>query len=214
MAVGKEEQNRKLTEAEKRRMDRFEKMSADLEARGYKRCELTVGVVRANVLTIVLGLPICFLGLAIFFLVNRGRDLDLGFTINFLPLAVLLLVLTVVHELIHGITWSFFAEHHWADIEFGFIKEYLTPYCTAKNPLPLGGYILGGLMPMIVLGIVPTVWAIATGNFSLLIVGLAMTLGGGGDLMIVLMLLRHKSDAREKLILDHPTQAGSVIFER
>jgi hypothetical protein len=41
-----------------------------------------------------------------------------------------------------------------------------------------------------------------------------MTLGGGGDLMIVHMLLRHKSDAREKLILDHPTQAGSVIFER
>lgn len=214
MAVGKEERDRKLTKAEERRLKRFERMSVDLEAQGYRRCELTVGVVRANVLTLALGLPLCLLGFVVFLVVNKGRDMTLGLSIDFLPLIVLLLVLTVVHELIHGITWSFFAEHGWADIEFGLIVMYLTPYCTAKSPLPLGGYILGGLMPMILLGIVPTVWAIATADFGLLLLGLAMTLGGGGDLMIVLMLLRHKSDARERLILDHPTQAGSVILER
>ena len=36
------------------------------------------------------------------------------------------IVLVVAHEFIHGLTWSMFSEHHFKDIDFGFMKEFFT----------------------------------------------------------------------------------------
>ena len=46
--------------------------------------------------------------------------------------------------------------------------------------------------------------------------GIVMLLSAGGDLMIVVKLLTFKkqNESTEVLIYDHPTQAGSVIFEK
>ena len=214
MAVDERERQRELSAAEQARLERYERVSAELVAQGYQRSELTIGIVRANVLTLVLGLPFVVVGVLAFFLANHGRDVALGLADRSFLMIGLVLVLVVVHELIHGLTWSIFSAHHWADIEFGFMKEYLTPYCTAASPLPRGGYILGALMPMITLGLVPTIYAIATADLGLLVVGIIMTLAGGGDLLIVIELLRHKSRAQDVLVYDHPTQAGAVVFER
>lgn len=126
---------------------------------------------------------------------------------------VLLVVLICVHELIHGITWAIFAPSHWKTVEFGFIKEYLTPYCTCGEPLKKWQYIIGALMPTILLGILPASVAVFTGSWLLLILGIALIFGGGGDLTIVLELLRHRSTAREVLYIDHPYAAGVVAFE-
>ena len=43
-----------------------------------------------------------------------------------------------------------------------------------------------------------------------------MILSAGGDIMIVMKVLAYKSQSssEEILIYDHPTQAGSVVFER
>ena len=43
---------------------------------------------------------------------------------------------------------------------------------------------------------------------------MVMILGAAGDILIVIELLRYRSNAAEKLIYDHPTQAGCVVFER
>ena len=212
MAVGNREQNRKLTEAEQKRLARFNQHCTELEAQGYRKTELTVGIVKANVVTIAVSIPLIAAALALFLLVNHSPIDPHAAASPLVFIAVLALI--VVHELIHGFTWSFFAPHRFADIEFGFMKEYLTPYCTCTAPLPREGYIVGSLAPLVTLGIIPTAVAIATGSFTLLVVGLFMILGAGGDVMIVLMLLRHKSSASEQLICDHPTQAGSVLFER
>jgi hypothetical protein len=47
-------------------------------------------------------------------------------------------------------------------------------------------------------------------------IGIVMTLSAGGDLMIVWKVMRYKKQegSEEILIYDHPTQAGSVIFEK
>ena len=127
---------------------------------------------------------------------------------------VSLIVLTVVHELIHGFTWSIFAENSMKDIELGFMKQYLTPYATCCTSLKKSGYILGALTPLIVLGIIPLIIAIATGSALLLAIGLIMTIFAGGDIMIVCKLITHRSAAGEKLIYDHPTQAGCYVFEK
>ena len=75
---------------------------------------------------------------------------------------------------------------------------------------------MGALMPCVVLGILPTAIGILLGSHLLFWTGIVMILTAGGDIMIVMKVLAYKSQngAEEILIYDHPTQAGSVIFER
>ena len=216
MVKDKKEQHRKLSPTEQRRLQHFQSLSERLEAQGYQRKELTVGIVAANVFAVLLGIPVIIVGLILFFLRHAEH---LGSAISLMGRASLLLVvvffaLIVVHEGIHGLTWSIFAENHLKDIEFVFMKEYLTPYCTCKCPLSKGKYIIGALMPLIILGIIPMAVGIAAGSMLLLLIGIIMVLSAGGDIMIVMNIMKYKSRSEDVLYLDHPTQAGGVIFEK
>ena len=55
MVKDEKEKKRVLTEAEKRRLANYEKLSEEYEARGFRRTELTVGIVKANVFAILYG---------------------------------------------------------------------------------------------------------------------------------------------------------------
>jgi hypothetical protein len=131
-----------------------------------------------------------------------------------LPMLAVFIALVFVHEGLHGVTWALFAENGFKDIEFGLMKELLTPYCTCAAPLKKGQYILGALMPLIVLGLIPTAAGILSGSLFWTIIGLMMVLSAGGDMLIVLKLLLWKSGAAEQRFVDHPTLAGLAAFER
>ena len=60
---------------------------------------------------------------------------------DFVLIFLFCLLLIFVHELIHGITWAVFAKKGRKAISFGFIPQYLTPYCTCNEPLKKGEYI-------------------------------------------------------------------------
>ena len=207
------EKSRELSPAEERRLRRFEELSEELTGQGYRRVELTVSIVKANIFGVVLLLPLLIVGIGLFFLHNHSVSGGLGM-LNPILFLVLLFALIVVHELIHGLSWSLFAEHHWKDIEFGFMKQYLTPYCTCGVPLKKGAYIFGALMPLILLGILPVIAGILTGSFGLLLLGIIMADSAAGDIMIVWKILRYRSEAETIVYIDHPTQAGGVIFEK
>ena len=210
-----EETNRKLSAKEQKRLSAFEATCESYLQQGYKMSNLTVGIVKANLLTLLLAIPVIAIGVLLFAWANPLsllRPTPQG-SVLFIALFV---VLIVAHELIHGLTWSFFTEHRFKDVEFGFMKEYLTPYCTCKVPLSKGHYILGALMPCITLGIIPTALGILLGSSLLFWVGIIMFLSAAGDLMIIFKVLTFKKrpSSSEILIFDHPTQAGSVIFEK
>lgn len=207
------EVGRKLTEAEFRRKEQFEAQREKLLREGYREKNLTIGVVYANVMAFILGLPPAVILGALFFWRNQsGAGTVTAETA--LLLLILLLVLAVVHELIHGVTWAIFAEGHVKAIEFGFIARYLTPYCCCKSPLGKYVYALGAFMPTLLLGILPAVIAIWNGSWLLLLVGILMIFCGGGDLTIILKMFTYRSDSREQLYLDHPYECGLVLFER
>ena len=208
-----DEDKRKLTAAEQRRLAHLEEISERLLAQGYRRVELTIGIVRANVIVLAAMIPVFAAGIALFVLCNQPLSITFQ-PLGFIWFLLLYFALIVVHELVHGITWGIFAAHHFKDIEFGVMWQLLTPYCTCTVPLAKGQYFLGALMPLIALGIIPTAIAIACGSLFWLIIGLVMILSAGGDVLIVLKLLRYKTDAQEILIYDHPTKGGSIIFER
>ena len=211
----KEEKNRKLSPKEQRRLNVFEETCERLSQEGYKKTDLTISIVKANLFVFLLAIPVVAIGVLLFAWKNPISLLTPS-PQGSLLFVVLFIVLIVAHELIHGLTWSLYAEHHFKDIEFGFMKKYLTPYCTCTTPLLKSHYIMGALMPCVVLGILPTAIGILLGSHLLFWTGIVMILAAGGDIMIVMKVLAYKSQNRseEILIYDHPTEAGSVIFEK
>ena len=210
------ELNRTLSEAEQKRLAAFEAQSENLKAQGYRRVDLTVSIVKANVFAIILLFPVMALGMWLFLLKNGSLAGGIAFkSIGGLLLFVLVMaVLVVAHELIHGLSWSLFTPHRFGDIEFGFMKQYLTPYCACLVPLTKGQYIFGALMPLVLLGILPMAAGILMGSMATLFMGIVMTVSAAGDIMIVWCLLTYRSQAETVVYMDHPTQAGGVIFEK
>ncbi len=215
--MGKEfekEKARELTPTEKRRLERFESICADMEQKGYRKVDLTIGIVWANVMTFIIAIPIIAVGIILFVVCNPGVAPLITWKWGLKVLFVVMLVLVLVHELIHAVTWSFFAENRLKDVELGFMKQYLTPYATCLTPLKKPGYITGALMPMTVLGLIPLIISIVIGSPFLLYLSIVMMICAGGDMIIAWKLLTYRSKAKEIMIYDHPTQAGSVIFEK
>jgi len=203
---------RELTAQEEKRKERFEEIARGLEADGWDRHDLILDLSRANVVLTLVSIPAVILSGLLFFSV-LGSDV-LPDRVPLLPFILELLVLTVVHELIHGVTWSRFCSNGWRDIEFGMIWKTLNPYCTCATPLPRGQYIAGALMPLIVLGVIPFTAGLILHDLSVYAVGLVMILGAGGDIMMVIKLLRFRPQGDEELVYDHPYEGGCVVFVR
>ena len=153
----------------------------------------------ANVMALFLPLPFVALACTAYFRANPSEagaaDISSGiWGIPFMYLAALI-ILIVVHELIHGITWAVFAKNHFRSIDFGVIWKMITPYCTCSEPLKKWQYITGGAMPTLILGGGLTAVAAACSSFPLLFLAVIMIFGGGGDIFIILKMLMFAPEA-------------------
>ena len=143
----------------------------------------------------------------------NGFDLG-GISLGFVVAAFLLIPLTILHELIHGITWGFFAKNHFHSIDFGFIWSSFSPYCTCSEPLEKWQYLLGTAMPTLVLGGGAAVVSVMTNQLLLFILAEYMILSGGGDFLIILKSMLYRTDKQESVYCDHPYECGFVVFEK
>lgn len=207
-------EQRILTHAESARKEEFETKTRELESQGYTKNDLTVSVMRANVMALVIMIPVIVLFTFLFINVNH-RAITMDYTgVTLLLFLVIFIILVVVHEGIHGLTWACFTKDHLKGISFGFIMKSMTPYCTCKTELTRSAYITGTLMPTILLGILPSVIGIVLNNVFIFDLGLVLILSGGGDAYIVYKLVSHKIKGSECLCIDHPYECGVVTFEK
>jgi hypothetical protein len=196
------------SETKKRdRIENYELLRTEMANRGYKEKICTISVLKANILAIIITVPIIAVCLAIY---NNKWD---GGTFSLSPFRILLFLIIliacfVIHEVLHGLTWGLFCKQKWRSIHLGVMWNQLTPYCHCKEMLNWGSYILGGTMPLIVLGIGLFISAFLLGNMMLLVISLINILTAGGDITIVFMLLKHKN----ALVFDHPTECGFIVF--
>ncbi len=207
----KEKKERKLTKAELRRKARFEALAADMEERGWTAHNLTIGVVKANILAFFVMFPFA-LAVAIWYLMVNGSLNEPSLT-DMLLLLVLLIALLAAHEGIHGLVWGLCAPSGFRSIEFGIVWAVLSPYCTCAEPMKKGQYLLGSAMPTLILGFGLGIVAVYTGVSLLLYLAVLMILGGGGDFCIILKLLAYRPQG-EVVYCDHPYEVGLVAFER
>ena len=211
MAPKKKE--RVMTEKELARQKRIDKITEDLARQGYARHDKTISILMANVMAILLSIPFIILFGVWFLAHNDCINFEFSFTKYMLFLVGTILCI-VVHEGLHGLTWGLCAPSKFKTIEFGFMVEKLTPYCTCGEPLKKMQYIFGTFMPCLVLGIIPCIVAVYINSLYLLFLGFLMIMGAGGDLTVILKMLFYKSSSTDIIIMDHPTECGFIVFER
>ena len=174
---------------------------------------VTMSAGSANIFALFIFLPIFILfGLPVIAL--WGWDVFKVGALHFIgqkgQLILTILVGVVVHEVIHGFTWARYTQHGIKSIKFGVKWSYLTPYAHCKEPLKVSQYSIGGALPGIILGILPAILGIITGNTWLIFFGIFFTGAAGGDIL-VLWKLRNYNDTYT--IQDHPTEIGFMVMK-
>jgi putative zincin peptidase len=114
------------------------------------------------------------------------------------------------HELIHALAWSISARRPLSAIRIGFRWRSASPYAHPRDPMAVGAYRVGAIMPALVLGFTPAGIAIVLGQPLLMAWGLVFVLAAGGD-FVVLWLIRGVPPGR--LVEDHPTRAGCRVLQ-
>jgi hypothetical protein len=114
----------------------------------------------------------------------------------------------VVHELIHGIIFALYASNGFRSVTFGFNAKIGAFYCHCREPILVKHYRTAGIAPLIVLGILPLIFGFITGVNWFKTFGLLLTIGGFGDLLVCLKLLKFN---KNRLILDHPYKLGFIL---
>ncbi len=184
----------------------------------YTREDLTIGTGTAQWGALLSFIPFLVLfGIPFFFVYGNTIHIEFqaqlqenGGGLLFWIVIGSFLVGVIVHELIHGLTWAAFAKNGMKSMKFGIIWKWLTPYCHCKEPLSVKHYILGAVMPGIILGILPSIVAVITGNILWFMWGMMFTLAAGGDFMIINLLRKQPLNC---FIKDHPTKVGCYIYK-
>ena len=116
----------------------------------------------------------------------------------------------VLHELIHGIAWMIAGRLSFKQMKFGFQWKSFTPYAHCTVPIRKNAYVIGTIMPAIILGVLPFGISLLNGNGWILIFGILFTFAAIGDFMIIWLI---RSVAGDALVEDHPENAGCYVYE-
>ena len=183
------------------RIENFERIKKAYQAQGYTYKKMEVNIITANVVACVIMVIMAVIGLYAFYLLHNR-------IVIFFPLWLLLcmLISTIVHELLHGVAWSMFCEKKWKSVQFGIIWKMITPYCSCLEPLSWLPYLIGALAPCMILGVVPYIVAIISGNSLLLWFAIFNIAAAGGDLMVAL----HICKDQPSLMMDLPEECGYI----
>jgi len=119
------------------------------------------------------------------------------------------IILVVVHELIHAISWKYAGGLSVSDFKFGIAWKTLSPYCHATQPMTARAYRFGAIMPGILLGLLPIGISTITGDGVLAILGAILTAGAVGDVYVLWLLRDVPGSAR---VIDHPKRAGCIVL--
>ena len=189
---------------------------------GYKKELLTFDLMKANLYAIFSIIPVLILYGVPFVLLWRNTfskvalknfidEFTLGIGGNFVSILLVMTIGVIAHELIHGITWGMYTKNGFKSIKFGVLWKVLTPYCHCSEPLKVKHYITGGIMPAIILGFLPFVYSLFTGNALWLFFGIFFTMSAVGDFLIVNLVRKENMNS---LVLDHPSEVGCYVFRK
>jgi hypothetical protein len=170
--------------------------------------DLSISMARTNVIVSIGTIPVVIVQFMAFILVHGIENLSPTVSLPLLVIAVLLGI--PVHELIHALSFMIFGRKPFSAIKFGFQWKTITPYAHLKEPVEVTAYRIATFMPGLVLGIVPYILSLLTGDGSLFWFSVVHLSAAGGD-WLILWLIRNVQ--KGLLVEDHPTRAGCYVLE-
>jgi hypothetical protein len=170
--------------------------------------DLSVSMIRANILVMFISIPVVILQFAVFLMLHGTKTLEP--TWNSIILLVVVMLGIVIHELIHGVSWMIFGRKPLSAIKFGFQWKTFTPYAHLKEPVEVNAYRLGAFLPGFILGILTYLLSLILGDGNLFWFSLFHTSAAGGD-WLILWLIRNVRAGMQ--VEDHPTNAGCYVLE-
>lgn len=186
----------------------FQKMKVALLQEGYKEKDVTFTAKKATALGLLYSLPFIMILILIyrFLLVGRAHLTEITVPSFYLTFFAIVVITVMIHELLHGIGWAFSSGNGWNVVRFNI--SALMPSCTCKSVLEKRQYLIGALLPLIVLGTVSVLFLViypGTISFLTMIVNFV---AAGADLIIAFNVSKEENS----LIVDHPIEAGYIAF--
>ena len=148
-----------------------------------------------------------------YYVLNRKYQWDSAFFYllvlrDLFRISIFIIIGAAMHELLHAAVWIFFTKKGIRSIRFGISESDFSPYVHCKEPLQVWVYRLSIVLPGLVLGIIPAIWAIFTGRLWLLMFGLFFSWAASGDFIIFYLIRNLKKNI---LVCDHPQKVGCYI---
>lgn len=171
-----------------------------------------VSIPLSQIMVHALGLSIIMLVIPIIPYVLIWGMASLLSALTFPPMLLVLLgvfILLIIHEATHALGWIIFGGTDPKTIRFGVDLKTLSPYAHTHAPMPVSGYRIGVILPLIVTGILPVLIGTLTANPILTTAGAVLVSGAVGD-VLVLWAIRHVPSNRR--VQDHPSNAGCYVL--
>ena len=121
-----------------------------------------------------------------------------------------LIPIIVIHEGLHGLFWALSIKGNFRQIKFGFNKQMLAPYTHCKIPLSKKAYLMGGLAPIILMGIIPAIISFIFANSCYFCLSLVCIWTSSGDILSCYHLIKIPNTFK---IQDHPDKLGFILIE-
>lgn len=170
--------------------------------------DVSISMSEATSKSLLISIPTAIFQALPFFLLHGFPASPSNLNMSFYGFALLFGILA--HELIHMIAWALFAKKPLSVFKLGFQWKTFTPYAHCKEPMDIRPYRIGSFAPGLLLGILPWLVSLFTGDLLLFIFGLLYTTAAGGDLLILWIIRNVKPNT---LVEDHPSNAGCYVYE-
>jgi hypothetical protein len=170
--------------------------------------DVSISMSDASLKAMLLVVPIMLIQLVPFFWLHPSPAFPASASIT--VFGFLLIFGILVHELIHMFAWMLFAKKPLKAFKLGFQWKALTPYAHCKEPMDIRPYRIGAFAPGLLLGILPWLVSLFSGDILLMAYGFLYTVAASGDFLILWLIRNIKPNT---LVEDHATNAGCYVIE-
>jgi hypothetical protein len=124
--------------------------------------------------------------------------------INSLIVISILVAFLLVHEMIHGIYWS-----KYTDAKINVILKSLYRVCYCDEPIKIKNYIIGLIMPAVILGMIPLIIGMIIGNIIVFGFGILFIVVGADDFMVIYLL---RKENKNNWVKDMDKTIGFIVY--
>jgi hypothetical protein len=181
-----------------------------MDTQRYRKIIIRPDFKKVGVIATFAALAIIIIGILLQILIWQKTDFSLDFIFIIVFVAAYIVGL-LLHELIHALAMILISGASFSDIHFGFNKRYLSPYTHCNKIVPVRGFRIGLLLPVLITGLLPLIIGIGTNILLITIIGGLLTAGGMGDIIGFCYLVKLPGDA---LIRDYRYELGCEVYVR